>query len=305
MLEAVDSFTIGTEPEGENGTGHEMSKNRPENSAWGGSPLVGEAEIFGSLGDRRGTSLFLGRFTLDEVMTVLEKKSLAREARRRGLWPLLVDLETGDFPLHRLRFFVEAKDPGHLVVDLKLREIVYDPAGKLPAPVSPPPFPCLFFEWLTLQNPREEFSENRGPLPGQQHPGLGMSKKIMDVFGFLGKVTHQAGLLASPAYFHNAVLFSRYFRFVNPVKEAEIRVIHRLFAHVSIKQMAWIVHLGHLKTSSGAKYEWKAEEQILPIRRDVKAVFDSRAYRDAVREAMAGFRFVVDGEAAARLGQGD
>jgi len=281
-----------------------MSQNGQDERAWDRSPLVGEAEIFGSLGDRRGTSLFLGRYTLAEVAAVLEKKSLAREARKRGLWPLLMEVDASDFPLHRLRIWAGEKTSENLAVDLKVRHIVFDPREKNPS-VPLEPFPCLYFEWLTLQNPHQEFAGLRGPLPGQQRPGLGMSRKIMDVFVFLGKITRQAGLLAFPAYFHNAVLFSRYFRFLNPVKEAEVRAIHRLFAHVPIKPMAWIVHLGHLRTSSGASYEWKAEEQVLPIRREVKAYFESRAYREAVREAMAEFRFEIDGEAFVRVAQRD
>jgi len=282
-----------------------MSKKRPPESPWGQTPLVEEAEIFGSLENKRGTSLFLGRYSLADVLAVLEKKSLVREARKRGLWPILLDFDASEFPLHRLRIYVEERKSERLVVDLKIREIVFDPKGKIPAPAPLAPFPCLFFEWLTLQNPLEEFGRNRGPLPGQQFPGLGMSRKIMGVFTTLGKLTHQAGLLASPAYFHNAVLFSRYFRFINPVKEAEVRAVHRLFAHVPIKQMAWLVHLGHVRTSAGARYEWKAEEQILPLRRDLKAALEGRAFRDAVREAMAGFRFAIDPEAADSLSRPD
>jgi hypothetical protein len=274
-----------------------MTKDAAPDTPWGWTPLVEEEEIFGALADKRGTSLFLGRYTLAEVAAVLERRGLAREARKRGLWPLLVDLDSSDFPLQRLRIYAEAKDPARVVVDLKIREIVFDARGKNPAAARLPPFPCLFFEWLTLQNPKAEFSEARGSLPGQQHPGLGMSKRIMDVFVFLGKVSRKAGLLAFPAFFHNAVLFSRYFRFVNPAKEAEVRAIHRAFDRVPIRKMAWIVHLGCLRTGAGAVYEWKADEQIYPLRRDVKAYFESRPYREAVREGMAGRRYLIDWEA--------
>ena len=282
-----------------------MSKDTRTDSPWGRTPLVEEWEIFGSLGDKRGTSLFLGRFTLAEVAAVLEKKGLAKEARKRGLWPLAFDLDASDFPLQRLRIYVEAKSPDRLIVDLKMKESVFAPQGKRLAPAPLPSFACLVFEWLTLQHPLAAISEARGMLPGQQHPGLGMSRKVMDAFIYLGKILHKGGLLAFPAFYHNAVLFSRYFRFADPEKEAEVRAIHRTFQHVPIKQMAWIVHLGCLRAAEGEIYEWSAAEQILPLRRDVKAYFDSRAYRDAVRAALDDYRFVIDWEAFERKAQQD
>jgi hypothetical protein len=269
------------------------------------TPLVEEGEVFGTLGEKRGTSLFLGRYSLAEVAAVLERKRLSREARKLGLWPLRFDLDSSDFPLQRLRIYAGTKEPGRLIVDLKIREASFTPPGKRPALTPLPSFPSLVFEWLTLQNPLAEFSGTRSALPGQQHPGLGMSKKVMDAFVFLGKITHKAGLIASPAFFHNAVLFSRYFRFVNPAKEAEVRAIHRTFHRVPIKQMAWIVHLGCLRTSAGDVYEWTAEAQVYPLRRDVKAYFEARAYREAVREAMAGLRYAIDWEAFERKAQED
>jgi hypothetical protein len=282
-----------------------MTKETPPDAAWNRTPLVEVEEIFGSLGDRRGTSLFLGRFTLAEIAAVLEKRSLTREARKRGLWPLVVDLDASEFPRQRLRIFVAANAPDRLIVDLKIRECVFDPGGRNFGRASPPVFPALSFEWLTLQNPLAGFSETRGRLPGQDHPGLGMSKRIIDLFTYLGKVTRKSGLLAFPAFYHNAVLFSRFFRFLNPVKEAEVRAIHRAFSRVSIKQMAWIVHLGCLRTASGEVYEWTAEEQVLPLRREVKAYFDGRPYREAVKEAAGRFRFAVDWDAFERKFQRD
>jgi len=268
----------------------------PPESLWGGEPLVGEGEIFGERTQGRGSSLFLGRFTMAEVLAVLEKKGFLKESRKRGFWPLVYSIDSSAYPLQRFQVFVREKSPQSEMVDLKIREGRFDPRGR-----TLPGFPqgllrTLNFEWLTLQNPGAEFAGKRGALPGQLRPGLGMSKRIMDVLGFLGKRMHQDALLAFPAFYHNAVLFSRYFHFVNPDKEGEIQAIRRSFLSMSIKQLAWIVHLGCLRAGDGAVYEWRAEEQMLPLRSEIQDYFGSRAYRDRVREVQRSLRFEVDWE---------
>ncbi len=281
-----------------------MSKDEDrDRTSWGTAPLVEDWEIFGDLAERRGTSLFLGRFTMTEIQAVLDKKGFFKEARKLGLWPLVFDLDSSAYPLQRLRIFYERPDPDQIIIDLKLRERPFDPAG-LPG-FPPGRLRALALEWLTLQNPRSAFSDARGGLPGQQRPGLGMSRRIMDVFVFLGKRARADALLAFPAYYHNAVLFSRFFRFVRPEKEGEIAAIRRTFAHMSIRQLAWIVHLGCLRTSTGAVYEWRSEEQFLPLRRDLRGWFESRAYRERVREAAAKASFRVDWEAVEARMQSD
>jgi len=282
-----------------------MKKDDLSPGGWSG-PLVDESEIFGSLGDRRGTVLFLGRYTANEVSGVLAKMGFFKEARKRGLWPIVTDLDSSEYPpVQRFRIFLRERVPDLLIVDLKIREGVFSPAGKNAAPAPFREFTALIFEWLTLQNPAAEFTERHGSLPGQQHPGLGMSKRIMDIFIYLGKTVGKEGLLAFPAYYHNAVLFSRYFRFADPAKEAEVQTIRRTFSHVPIKQMAWIVYLNCLKRADGTPYEWRAAEQVLPLVRDVREYFESRAYRDRVKEGLNRERFSIDWDEFERKSQAD
>lgn len=260
------------------------------------APLVGEGEIFASLAENRGSSLFLGRFSMTEVLAVMNKRSFLRDARKRGFLPLEFELDSSGHPLQRLTIYSRSAKPENMIVDLKIKEGDYAPKS-----ADLPGFPrgqqkCLFLEWLTLQNPNLAFSEKTSPLPGQMYPGLNLSKKIMDIFIYLARLIRKDGLLAFPAYFHNALLFSRYFRFVNPEKEGEVLSIRRTFLRMPIKQLAWIVHLNCLRTEDGSVYEWRAEEQMLPLRSGIADYFGSRGYRDRVREVLRTRRFEVDWE---------
>lgn len=272
-----------------------MSKDDSKvNPFWEQAPLIGEEEIFSELAERKGSSLFLGKYTLSEVFAVLGKKNFFKEARRRSLWPLQFDLDSSAYPLQRFQIFYREKNPQNVIVDLKIREGTFSPKIDYVPDFPLPDLRCLVFEWLTLQDPREGFSDKRGALPGQLHPGLGMSKKIMDIFVYLGRLTKMDALLAFPAYYHNAVLFSRYFHFLNPVKEAEVQSIRHTFGHVPIKHLAWAAHLNCLRTPLGQAYEWKAEEQAYPLTRPIREYFDSKSYRENVKYYLKKSLFTID-----------
>jgi len=261
---------------------------------WSDAPLVGEDEIFTELHVTRGSSLFLGRYSASEILAVLNKKGFLKEARKRFLWPLAYDLDSSEYPTQRLQIFLREPGPDNVIVDVKLKECEFPAKPAAPGLPELPPQKVLAFEWLTLQNPLVKRGEPFHPLPGQTRPGLSMRSKIMDLFAYVGRLTRKDGLLAFPAYFHNGVLFSRYFHFWDPGKEAEVLAIRRAFSHMPFRQLAWVVHLNCLRRADGSVYEWQAAEQLYPLTRPLKAYFDSRSYREAVKTGLRALDFSVD-----------
>ena len=118
----------------------------------------------------------------------------------------------------------------------------------------------------------------------------------MDIFIYLARLMKKDGILAFPAYFHNALLFSRQFWFMNPEKEAEVMSIKKAFPDVSFKQLAWIVYLECLRDREGRVFEWKAEDQVHPISKVMKNYFDSKAYKVKVKESKKNYSFQIDWE---------
>jgi hypothetical protein len=269
-------------------------RGSPADPFWSVAPLIDEREVFTELADKSGSSLFLGRFSLSEVLAVLDKRGFLREARKRFLWPLAYRLDASAHPLQRLQIFLREPGPGNLIVDVKLKECEFTPRDTPNGLSALPPQKVLALEWLTLQNPLAEFNEHFKPLPGQTRPGLRLRAKILDLFVYLARLMRKDGLLAFPAYFHNAVLFSRYFHFWNPRKEAEVLAIRRTFSHMPFRQLAWAVHLNCLRRADGSRYEWAAEEQLHPLTRPIKEYFDSRRYRELVKAGLKGSAFTVD-----------
>ena len=118
----------------------------------------------------------------------------------------------------------------------------------------------------------------------------------MDIFVYLARLLRKDGLLAFPAYFHNAVLFSRFFYFLNPEKLAEVLAIEKAFPKIPFKHMAWIVYLNCLRQEDGRAYEWRAEEQVYPIHGELKDYFDSKKYKRLVKQSLKQRSFTIDWE---------
>ncbi len=258
--------------------------------------IINEKDIMSGLLDEKGTSLFLGKYSLNEVLAVMRKRNFLKEAQKRHLWPLDFSLDSSEFPLQRLLIYYRSRDPENLIVDLKIREGRFRIKNKLGLDFLRPQYDFLILEWLTLQNPLLDFGQEKTPLPGQNHPGLSLGKKVLDIFVYLARITRKHGLLASPAYFHNALLFSRYFHFINPAKEGEVHAIRKSFPNVSFKQLAWIVHLNCLRWQGNKVYEWQAEEEAYALDKSLKKYFDSSQYKDKVKESQQHLRFSIDWE---------
>lgn len=258
--------------------------------------ILDEIDIFSALEGDKGSCLFLGKYSLSEVSAVLKKRNFFKDAKKRGLWPLEYHLDTSESPLQRFRIYCEERKEENLIVDLKLREGFFKPKGKFIADISLSRFNFLFIEWLTLQNPLLEFSGDLTPLPGQKHPGLNLGKKVLTLFEYLARLCNLDGLLGFPAYFHNAILFSRHFYFLNPEKQGEVLGIRKIFRHIPFKQLAWIVYLDCLQEKDLGIYKWEAEEQVYPLNKKLKTFFESKSYKDKARMAMERLEFAIDWE---------
>jgi hypothetical protein len=260
------------------------------------SLLIEEKDIFSDLTGDKGSSLFLGKYSLHEVFAVFKKRNFLRDAQERKLWPLDYHMDSSEFPLQRFRIYYREKKEENLIVDLKIREGIFRPKEELTAAIPLSQFNFLHLEWLTLQNPLLEFGGDLTPLPGQKHPGLNLGKKVLDIFVYLARLCRLDGMLAYPAYFHNALLFSRNFRFLNPQKRAEVLSIRKTFRHIPFKQLAWIVHLECLKEKGMGVYKWQAEEQVHPLHKVLRSYFDSRDYKRKVKKGQDKYNFMIDWE---------
>ena len=259
------------------------------------SYLIEKEDLFADLAEKQGTILFLGKYTYRQAGRVMHKRNFVKDAKDLKLWPIKVKIDSTQFPpLQRLQMYTKDIVPENLVVDLKIKECSFALKNKLSFKFSSPRYEFLVIEWLTLQNPTRTFSRAKTPLPGQKHPGLGVGKKVIELFAYLARLNENDGIMVYAAFFHNALLFLKDFKFVNPEKQGEVQAIRNAFSDVPFKQLAWIVNLNCLKDKNGNVYEWKAEEMVHPRNRELSAYFDSKIYQDKVKEVQDKLQFSID-----------
>ena len=256
--------------------------------------LIEEDDIFSDLTEKKGSSLFLGKYTENVVTEILDKNGFFKKVQKKGLWPLDYDLDSTDYPpLQKLRVFYKTKTPENIVMEFRIKEGIYRFKNDLSTSTSDSKFSFLILDWLTVQNPLHRFSREKPPLPGQKHPGLNLGRRTGDIFADLGKLNHNNGLMAFPAFFHIAIVFFPRCRFINPEKMGEVLAIWKTFGKMGFSKLAWVVHLECLRRDDKTDYKWNSEEMVYPMSKELKKYFQSRTYKRKVKEAMRRYSYTI------------
>jgi hypothetical protein len=259
--------------------------------------LIEEDDIFSDLTDKKGSSLFLGKYTENVVLQILDRNGFFKRVQKKGLWPLDYDLDSSAFPpLQKLLVFYKTKKPENVIMDLRIKEGVFRFKNDLSTTISNSKFSFLILDWLTVQNPLFRFSREKPPLPGQTYPGLNLGRGTVDIFADLGKLNHNNGLMAFPAFFHIALVFFPRCRFINPQKMGEVLAIWKTYRKMEFSKLAWVVYLECLKRDDRTAYKWDSEEMVYPMCKEMKKYFHSRTYKREVKEAMKKHTYTVDWE---------
>ncbi len=237
--------------------------------------------------------LFIGFYSLSGLRLVFERYGLTAELARLGF--------------EELEFTLDEPNAGHDVLRITsprarqpLVELVAQVAP-LPAHlrwVAPGAHRFLHERWLRMQNPLQRPDPARPLLPGQSFPGLGIGREMLVLLQLISVRLGLDGVIELPERLHNAVLYFRHFRFVQPEVQGQLTAILRDTRERSLVELAWGVESGDLlDCRTGKPFRWIGAEQVLTRRGPVKTWIESDAYRERATEAMEQNRF--------RLSRGD
>jgi hypothetical protein len=232
---------------------------------------------------------FLGRFEPKALECELRDAGVLEGLARRGyrVPVVLTEFEAGE---HRLKLM--PPDGEVPLVDLRLAEasaVVHEPflTRRGLEVVS---FLCI--RWLALQDPFARFTPERPQLPGQTHPGLGLTRPL--ILRLLKWATDwgKDGLLNLPEYFHNAVFYSALFRFVHPRQQGRFEALRRDLAGAHVAAASFALDAGLvLSEPEGEPLRWEPGEMVAPLTGRLRRAFDSDDYAAAVGEARDAARF--------------
>jgi hypothetical protein len=245
---------------------------------------TGEVEVAGDTSD----CLFLEYYSVEGLRLALENYGFLEAIRQKGLVEPTLSLHRHEQGYDIFR--IHAKNTPHPIVELvaQLGPLPAE-AGKL-VPAEGRSF--LHIKWLRMQNPLKQVKPDRPLLPGQDFVGLGLGREMMVLLQMVCNRLELDGIVELPERLHNAALYFKRFRFLEPQMQGILTAILRDTRGHSLVELAWGVEIGALIHKQTRKaYRWIAKEQVLPRTGPVLSYLDSEAYRTRARQVMDGNDF--------------
>lgn len=242
------------------------------------------ADIDESLGRSAPTRRILDQFGVHGMEAAFERYGVAAKLRARGWREMEVTIDPSDRSHQIIRVHAQNRSDGprFLIVEVVVAKT------SLPAPESMEPndpLRLLLVEWLLLQDPSTPFSEKRPRLPGQQHPGLGITAEVQALFVHAAKRLELDGVLNRPAHYHTGLFGREIFDFLDPRVEGRFSAMVEVLKELSVAEASALVEKKALRLVDGTAVPWDPADYILPISERMTEYFRSRNYRRAVEEA--------------------
>lgn len=141
---------------------------------------------------------------------------------------------------------------------------------------------ALYIHWLSLRNPRAVFSDLRPRLPGQDVPGLGISRELGTMFALMAARLGLGAVVFRPAHFHTAYAARHSFQFVDPDRQGRFEALLRDLAGVPLLETTIAIAEGRVRMN-GAPYAWEADEMVYWLRESPAEAGEVELERDRVR----------------------
>ncbi len=119
----------------------------------------------------------------------------------------------------------------------------------------------LYVHWLNLRHPAAAFSERRPRLPGQDVPGLGLSREAGEFLDATARRLGLAGVAFRPGWFHTAYAARHRYRFVDDARQGRFLALVRDLSHLPLLEATQAVAEGRVMLD-GAPYAWEADVMV-------------------------------------------
>lgn len=249
-----------------------------------------EEELLEGLVPGKPARRLLGHFTVGGVRYLFQQFGILRALGRRGFVDLHVSVDPSDPHEQRVRVHGTKGRERYLLIELVVRRLQRQG------------FELLSIEWLRLQDPTTSFSLARPQLPGQDHPGLGLSAPMLEMLVQVTERIGLDGLLQHPSAYHIAV-GSRGWQFLDPEVEGRNRALQAVLEERDILEATQLVTEGRLVTADGTPVPWEPTDLVLPVTPRMKAALEDPDYRaraeaERARLAAAGLHVAAEGESS-------
>jgi acetoin utilization deacetylase AcuC-like enzyme len=250
-----------------------------------------EEDLMGELDGSPKATRFLGYYSVHGVELAFERYGFLGALRAMGFRDLRFEVDPSDAARQGVSVYGSRDlESYHLLVQLLLTrrkvglptlsdEDVDDAEGR--------ELEALSIEWLLLQDPTADFATHRVRLPGQDHPGLGMMRELMEMLYQACLRLRLDALVMHPSAFHIAAVGASQCTFVDPTIEGEFQAMRETLRDVDIAQVSRLLEEGKLQRSDGSLLAWQPEDFVAPVSERARKYFESASYVEARERAKA------------------
>jgi len=257
--------------------------------------LPSEDDIDGMVSRRGQGSMLFDEFSPQDVMDVFERFGVLPKLRERGFDHFAVALETVDPERQTVRLTAERQMRSMLLGEAILRDDDFVTQEAFAGPLRGRHLRMLIIQWVRLQDPTRSFTPERPALPGQDHPGCGVGREVMDLFRGLAARLDFSGIMVCPEFAHNGVMYASQFKFFDPAAQGRFEALLPWLGELTLAQFAWGVELGcFTDEQAGKPLRWFHEEMIRPTGELIRAYLDSPPYREGVERARSATSFAFN-----------
>lgn len=241
------------------------------------------SDLFDDLRHPGTPSRLLGYYTRYGIEVALEEYGvLARVREVIGDVPMRVEIDLRHATGQLVRLVTDDGQRDILI------ELVVDERHDV-VPSTGEPLRLLWLEWLLVQNPR---AEQAAPMPGQDHPGLGISRAIIGMLLMSCERLGYDGIAFNPAHYHVAALGARAGAlFVDPVHHARFAAMKSALTGLELPEASHLVESERLRDQSDAPARWTSGRMVLPSSARLTTWLESEAWRSAVAKASQSLAF--------------
>ena len=241
--------------------------------------------------------LYLGRFTVDDLMSIMKKVGMVEYLHKKGFRNLNISIDRDDAMVHYMKLYSGKQLPANMLMDLRLSETRFTPDRKFfPKGLTLPTYDMVVIEWLSAQNSsRDDFDDGKPQLPGQVKPGLGILKYCFDMMYTVAREVTRDGFMDIPEHLHGAIMYSRKFKFFDPEYEAILRAIMRDMKKYSLSDISWGMITGTIiDANSDTPLVFDPSEQIFYVSSRMRGYFNSDAYKSHFNSSLKKKKFILD-----------